>query len=103
MGSLLNKAVRLLSKNWKKLAKPFAAVIGLLGAAGIGGFIERRRAEKREAKQKKVIRKHEAALRALQSQDEQSLLDKRKIKKLEAELEDLRAQLASVDETTQNA
>ncbi len=103
MGSLLNKAVRLLSKNWKKLAKPFAAVIGFLGAAGIGGFIERRRAEKREAKLKRVILKHEAVIQALQSQDKQSLLDKRKIKKLKAELEDLRAQLASVDETTQNA
>lgn len=103
MGPFINKAVQLLSKNWKKLAKPIAYVAGLFGAAGIGAFFARRKAEKEKAKLIKVIKKHDAQIQALESQNKRSVMDKLRIKKLESENAKYRAQLASVEETLQNA
>ena len=106
MGSLLSKAVQVLSKNWKKLVKPFAAIASLLGAAGIGAgigtFFERKKAEKDKAKWIKELRNHEAMIQALEAQDKKSFRDKWRIKKLENEVEELKRQLASVEETLQN-
>ena len=106
MESFLNRAVRLLSKNWKKLAKPITAIASLLGAAsigaGMGAFFERRRARKEKAKLEKVVRKHEAAILALEAKSKKSLMDKRRIKELENEIEGFRRQIASTEETLQN-
>ncbi len=106
MGSLLSKAVQVLSKNWKKLVKPITAIAGLLGAAGIGAgigtFFERKRAEKEKAKLIKALRNHEAGIQALEARDKKSFIDKRRIKKLESEVEELKGQLASIEETLQN-
>lgn len=102
MGSLLSKAVQVLSKNWKKLVKPFATIASLLGAAGIGAFFERKKAEKDKAKLIKALRNHEAMIQALEARDKKSFMDKRRIKKLENEVEELKRQLASVEETLQN-
>lgn len=102
MGSFLSKAVQLLGKNWKKLAKPFAAVVGLFGAAGIGAWIERRKAEKEKAKLIKAIRKHEAEIQALESQNKQNWINKLQIKRLESENARLKDRMASVEESLQN-
>ena len=102
MGSFLSKATQLLSKNWKKLAKPFAAIVGLFGAAGIGAWIERRKAEKEKAKLTKVIRKHEAEILALESQSKQNWINKLQIKRLESENAQLRERMALVEESLQN-
>lgn len=103
MGPFINKAVQLLSKNWKKLAKPIGYVASLLTAARIGAFLARRKTEKEKARLIKVIRKHDARIQALESKNKQSFKDKLQIKKLESENAMYRAQLASLEETPQNA
>lgn len=92
MESIINKSVQFLSKNWKRIAAPFAAI-----ATGVVGFLfgknlERRKAEKEIAQLQKALRKHEAELIALESIQKKSFSDKRKIKRLKARIAELESQ-----------
>lgn len=92
MGLIINKAVKFLSKNWKKIAAPFAALATGFASFFLGKNLEKRKAEKEIAKLQKAIRKQEAELMVLESSQKKSSSDKRKIKRLIAKNKELEAQ-----------